>query len=82
MNKHKYVRFEKLGFVLFPMTDAVYHADMRFMTHGKDGTKDKIVSAGFVEFYEGELSCYGRSESLDIGSMRGDEEALKKQLGL
>ena len=76
--KHKYVRFPTLGFVIWPMTDKVYHYDVARAF----AKAERPISAGFVELYEGTVACYGKSESLGLHSMSGDSALLVKQLGL
>lgn len=53
----KYIRFEKLGFILFP--NSTVHADVAV----KIG--DKPISAGFVDSL---MQCYGQSTSLGLRS--------------
>lgn len=72
----KYVRFKRIGFVLWPRTDDLWHA------HIGRSVRDPIVSAGFASVEGGKVRCWGRSESLGIGGVADDQEALAKQLGL
>lgn len=75
--KHKYVRTQ-LGFILWPMTDDVYHSHI-----GKAFERSGVViSAGFAEVNEGVCWCYGESESLRIKSAKEDTALLAKQLGV
>jgi hypothetical protein len=72
----KYVRFKEIGFVLWPKTDDLIHRALA------RGVGYKPISAGFVEIHgELGLACYGKSESLDLGSRPDDTEELNKQLG-
>ena len=77
--KHKYVRHSTLGFVLWPMTDEIWHQHVGRLLAREAGA---ILSAGFAEMYDGSVSCYGKSESLGISSDPTDTDALAKQLGL
>ena len=70
----KYVRFDDIGFVVWPRTDAIWHSHI-----GKFG---RPISAGFVRFFNGTAECYGRSESLGIGGLPDDAEAICLQFGL
>ena len=76
--EHKYVRFEDYGFVIWPMSHSISHADMgrRFSVEGRP------ISAGFVSFAKGVVCCYGRSESLNMDRLPDDEQVLKRQLGI
>jgi len=76
--KHKYIRHSSLGFILWPMTDDVFHQHMQNLFRRERG---EIISAGFVEFDDKEAFCYGRSESIGIGGLPDDSEVLNKQLG-
>lgn len=71
----KYVRHSKVGFVIWPKTDNLWHSDV-----GQIMRSGHIISAGFADIYAGEASCYGRSESLDLNSRPEDSEELTKQL--
>lgn len=75
--KHKYVRTE-LGFILWPMTDDVYHSHIGRM-YARSGN---ILSAGFAEVSEGVCWCYGESESLRIKSAKEDTALSAAQLGV
>jgi hypothetical protein len=73
--RHKYVRFEDYGFILWPYSDTIIHSDMGRMSF------KKVISAGFVQFHNGIPHCTGRSESLGIGGQPDDDAALRAQLG-
>lgn len=75
----RYVRHAAIGFVIWPKTDALWHAHVGELTSRR--SPGGILSAGFVEFTPG-VRCYGMSESLGIESLPGDSEALAEQLGL
>ena len=79
--QHKYVRFEKLGFILWPYSDDLHHAHI-----GRTGRQrlqdDEIISAGFAFIKNGAVCCVGKSESLGIESRADDGLELAKQLGL
>lgn len=75
--KHKYVR-TKLGFVIWPMTDDVYHSHIG-KAYARSGS---VISAGFSEIGNSKCYCYGESESLRIKSRAEDSEMLAEQLGL
>ena len=72
----KYVRHETKGFFIFPESSDVIHAEVGCML-GLEG----LLSAGFIMFYCGAPTCYGRSESLNLGVRDDDTDALRKQLG-
>ena len=76
----KYIRHDKIGFVIWPRTDALWHAHVaESVQRRKHGA---ILSAGFVTFTGGFVCCYGMSDSLGIASRPDDSEALAVQLGL
>lgn len=77
MSVHKYIRHKQLGFILWPKTDLLIHADAARLV----GCRSQIMSAGFADLVAGTAACYGRSESLDIDSLPEDSDALNKQLG-
>lgn len=74
--EHKYIRVDGLGFVLFPRTDVVAHSRAAQLF----GRAGEIISAGFVSFPDGKPRCFGMSESIGIGGLPDDSEALAKQL--
>lgn len=76
----KYVRHAQIGFVVWPKTDALWHAHVGELTSRR--RPGGILSAGFVDFTTAGVRCFGHSESLGIGSAPDDSEALAKQLGL
>lgn len=73
--EHKYVRDRYLGFILWPTTDTIIHADIGRMSRNP-------ISAGFVRFEEGKPTCFGLSLSLGIDSHPEDSGLLAEQLGL
>lgn len=76
----KYVRHSRLGFVLWPRTDDLWHSHVG---HALDTRVDGgIISAGFASVAGGVARCWGKSESLSISSRPDDSEALAAQLGL
>lgn len=75
--KHKYVRHSALGFVLWPMTDDLWHSHVGNQLRRVEGS---ILSAGFA-WIGTNIVCEGRSESLNIGSRPDDSLALAQQLG-
>lgn len=84
----KYVRHSAVGSVVWPKSDNLWHLDVA-QAVGRQGNSiglfrvhGHVVSAGFVRIADGKVTCYGRSESLGIGSQLDDSEALAKQLGL
>lgn len=76
----KYVRHSRVGFILWPKTDALYHAHVGKLLSA--GTRGEVLSAGFARVGGGLVSCYGMSESLGIRSAKGDSQALALQLDL
>jgi hypothetical protein len=73
----KYVRHARIGFVLWPRTDDLWHSHIA-ATLPRGG----IESAGFASVAGGKVRCWGLSESLQIGSAPDDGKALAEQLGL
>lgn len=81
---NKYIRLEKIGFVIWSgepgqsTMDWKSHCDMsRFFP------SYKVTSAGFCGARFGEeLSCWGESGSIGIGSTSEDILALRSQLGI
>lgn len=75
----KYVRHSRLGFVLWPSSDALWHSHVGAAVRRIGG---EIISAGFASVAGGVAKCWGMSESLSIKSRADDSEALAAQLGL
>jgi len=72
----KYIHFSRIGFILWPDTDSLAHADVALAA-----ASDGVVSAGFVEFSRSKSPhCFGRSDSLGIASKPTDSEDLAAQL--
>lgn len=76
----KYVRHERIGFVLWPITDEPWHSHIGRLLESK--ARGGIVSAGFADLSGDRPRCFGRSESLEIGSREDDSAALAEQLGI
>lgn len=76
MVRQKYVRFERLGFVVFPISEDVWHAHVGNHVRRYAGN---VISAGFVVFKNGKAQCFGESESLGISSLLEDSELMTKQ---
>ena len=76
----KYVRHERIGFILWPRTNDLWHSHVGRLAQSKAG--GEIVSAGFVEFGGATPRCFGMSESLGIASRDDDSDALAAQLGI
>ena len=76
----KYVRHERIGFILWPRTDDLWHSHVGRLAQSKAG--GEIVSAGFVDLGGGAPRCFGMSESLGIASRDDDSDALAAQFGL
>lgn len=75
--KLKYVIDELGGFMIFP--DYVEHEDAAAQL--VSGGHSSIVSAGFIDFTDGKVHCYGRSKSLGIESQgHFDDETIAEQL--
>ena len=74
---HKYVRAERIGFIIWPKTDELWHSHV-----GAIMRRVPIISAGFAEISENGVRCYGKSETLDMSSMLEDSSLLAAQLGL
>ena len=76
----KYVRHER-GFALIPdMGDSPAHIELAELIVGNVG--GKMLSAGFVKFKDGKPECFGRSQSMGMGSVVEDSDLLAEQLGL
>jgi hypothetical protein len=76
----KYIRHSKIGFILWPRTDDLWHSHVAAsIRHPKTGA---VISAGFCKVREGAVACWGRSESLNIDSRTDDAEMLARQLGI
>lgn len=76
----KYIRHEKIGFILWAQTDDLWHSHMARLTNGR--LPGKVISAGFADLEGGIVRCHGRSESLNLDPLPDDSTALAKQLGL
>ena len=76
----KYVNHDKVGFVLWPRTDKLFHSHVGGMLLIR--ANGRILSAGFATISQGMVRCHGKSESLGIPSLPSDTEDLAKQLGL
>lgn len=75
----KYIRHEKVGFILWPNSDELWHSTIGhlLLTH----CVGEILSAGFVYYdVSGKPVCSGRSESLGIAARADDTAALREQL--
>lgn len=81
----KCVRLQTVGFILWPRTDRLFHSDL---AEGCARSPDLsrvprlVISAGFASLHEGEVRCWGRSESLNVDSLPEDAALLAMQLGL
>lgn len=56
---------------------AMYVACNMATNHGWNPKEINVVSAGFVDTIGHKLECYGKSESLGVGSKLGDSELLR-----
>jgi hypothetical protein len=73
--RHKYVRHSTLGVILWPANDVLWHSHVGRLALENAGG-GAIISAGFVNFYGADgLECYGKSDSLRIGSLPRLHEA-------
>jgi len=78
-HKHKYVRMDgNVGFILFPADTELYHAHVGQIA--SRATWENPLSAGFAEITNGKVTCFGRSESMCLGGLPDDSEALQLQL--
>lgn len=74
----KYVHFSRIGFVIWPDTDDLWHVKVGSLANYETGA---IISAGFVEFsLDKSPRCFGKSQSLGIVSKPTDSEDLAAQL--
>jgi hypothetical protein len=62
------------------MSDVLIHSEVGRL--GMRQTAERIISAGFAEFSEGTVRCYGESISLRIKSRPDDTQALADQLSI
>lgn len=84
--RHKYIRHPRVGFVLWPDTDNLWHSQVADQVGSSNGTRGKpyfgVISAGFAILEGGKVLCAGGSESLNLDSRDDDTDELAKQLGL
>jgi hypothetical protein len=80
MTKHKYIRYENYGFVLWPDSELLIHSNIANVC-ARLGRTHPPLSAGYADI-DGTVVCHGRSESMGLDSRPDDSEALAKQLGL
>lgn len=69
----KYISFNKghnAEIVIFGNHNSHYNMARNFDALGS------LLGAGFVEFYETRLKCYGFASSLQVGVHEGDQELL------
>jgi hypothetical protein len=79
----KFVRHSRFGFVTWPANEHVWHSMIGRIVQGCGVERqDKIISAGFARIENGKVVCYGKSETLSMGTIPGDSAALAAQLGL
>jgi hypothetical protein len=77
--KLKYIIDEFNGIMIFPLY--VNHDVAAAALTG--GSRSPIIGAGFIEIFDGVVTCYGRSESLDINSNgNGDAQIIANKLDL
>jgi hypothetical protein len=69
--KLKYIIDELNGFMIFP--PYVNHDNAAALLTRT--TRSPIIGAGFIEIFDGIVTCYGRSESLNINS-NGNADAI------
>lgn len=78
MEEQKYINVRGVGFITWPVgTGQLWHSTIGSLFDRRD-----IISAGMFTIQAGIVTCYGRSESLNINSKSGDSAALAEQLGL
>lgn len=75
----KYVQHSVAGFIVWPADTELYHAHIAQTAQRYE--PGCVISAGFCTLAGG-VKCFGKSESLSIGSAPGDAEALARQFGL
>lgn len=75
----KYIRHSVIGFVIWPERADIWHSDM---AERLDLVRGEILSAGFASIHEDKVRCWGSSESLRMGGLPDDAQALAKQLEL
>ena len=75
----KYVRHSRIGFILWPSTEDLWHKHIAELA--LDHAGGEIVSTGFARLACGKAKTWGMSESLGIASMPDDSTALAEQLG-
>lgn len=78
---HKYIRYPNFGFILWPRVDNLWHSQVNTLV--SRCARENPISAGFATIVDGEVICFGESESMNLLSKpREDSEALKKQLNM
>lgn len=78
MNSAKYVVLDYQGFdTIFMFPGFIGHSDFvgSFIN-------PVVISAGFIEFYDNNVTTYGKSVSLGIGSRPEDSKLAKRALCL
>ena len=85
MNQLKYIRQENDEFTIWADMTDVWHKHMASGVSFQ--SKIPVISAGFfvIEYHKGEapeVSCFGRSESLNLDSKPEDSALLANFLGL
>ena len=78
--KLKYVRHSIAGFIVWPGDTDLYHAHIGRVANRE--TQGSVLSAGFCSFSSDGVRCFGKSESLGIGSRPEDGDLLAEQMGL
>lgn len=74
----KYVRHNKVGFILWPKFCDLMHVHVGDLLCQEVG--GQIISAGFAQMTGERAECWGVSESLNIASRSDDSDALTTQL--
>lgn len=80
--EHKYLRHSVAGFFIWPVADGRFWHKHLMEALNKKYPDGYAVSAGILEFKNGNPHCFGRSDTLDLPSNLEDSALLKKQLGL
>ena len=87
---NRYLRFSKLGFVVWPghipsnQNANIQHSQMADAIKATKSEEEigKLISAGFCHILGEQTVCFGFSMTTNLKSLKGDSELLTRQLNL